>query len=139
MSAETRRGAVTALAGLLALALPGAIASSDIADAALVDLGVLTQCDAQETICPDDGLEPREQIGIVATARGLVILRLAAFCGCCNDQRESSFEDADRHRHGDTRVVGHNACGRRLRLPRIQSRLWNPPDARLDFGARKGP
>jgi len=45
----------------VALALPGAIASSDVADAALVDLGALAQCDAQETLCPDDDLEPREQ------------------------------------------------------------------------------
>ena len=51
----------------MALALPGAIASSDVADAALVDLGALAQCDAQEILCPDDDLEPREQIGIVAT------------------------------------------------------------------------
>jgi hypothetical protein len=50
----------------VALALPSAIASSGLADAALVDLGTLAQCDAQETLCPDDDLEPREQIGIVA-------------------------------------------------------------------------
>ena len=50
----------------MALALPSAIASSGLADAALVDLGTLAQCDAQETLCPDDDLEPREQIGIVA-------------------------------------------------------------------------
>jgi hypothetical protein len=43
----------------LALALPGVIASSDVADAALVDLGTLAPCDAQETLCPDDDLEPR--------------------------------------------------------------------------------
>ena len=67
VSTETRRVAVTALAGLVALALPGTIASSDVAGAALVDLGALAQCDVQETLCPDDDLEPREQIGIVAT------------------------------------------------------------------------
>ena len=67
VSTETRRAAVTALTGLVALALPGAIASSDLADAALVDLGALVECDAQETGCPEDDLEPREQIGIVAT------------------------------------------------------------------------
>jgi hypothetical protein len=51
----------------MALALPGAIASSDVVDAALVDLGALVECDAQEIVCPDDELEPREQInGIVA-------------------------------------------------------------------------
>ena len=27
----------------------------------------IVECDAQETLCPDDDLEPREQIGIVAT------------------------------------------------------------------------
>jgi hypothetical protein len=60
--------------------------SPDVADAALVDLGVLAQCDAQETLCPDYDLEPREQIGIVAAARALrpgegysdVVLNLAA-------------------------------------------------------------
>ena len=51
----------------MALALPGAIASSDVADAALIDLGALAQCDAQETLCPDNDLEPLEQTGIVAT------------------------------------------------------------------------
>lgn len=51
----------------MALALPVAMASSDVADAALVDLGILAQCDDQDTLCPDDDLEPREQIGIVAT------------------------------------------------------------------------
>lgn len=50
----------------MALALPGAIASSDVADAALVDLGTLAQCDAQQTLCPDDSWEPRDQMGIVA-------------------------------------------------------------------------
>ena len=60
VSTETRRVAVTALAGLVVLALPGAIASSDVAGAALVDLGALAQCDVQETLCPDDDLEPRE-------------------------------------------------------------------------------
>jgi hypothetical protein len=45
--------------------------SSDVADAALVDLGVLAQCDAQETLCPDDDLEPRELTGNMAAARGL--------------------------------------------------------------------
>ena len=56
VSTETRRAAVTALTGLVALALPGAIASSDLADAALVDLGALVECDAQETGCPEDDL-----------------------------------------------------------------------------------
>jgi hypothetical protein len=51
----------------MALALPGAIAASDLADTALVDLGALVECDAQETGCPEDDLEPREQNGIVAT------------------------------------------------------------------------
>jgi hypothetical protein len=55
----------------MALALPGAIASSRVADAALIDLGVLAQCDAEETLCPGDDLEPREQIGIVAATRSL--------------------------------------------------------------------
>ena len=68
ISNETHRAGLTALAGLMALALPSAIASSGLADAALVDLGALAQCDAQETLCPDDDLAPREQInGIVAT------------------------------------------------------------------------
>jgi len=67
ISTETRRAALSALAGLVALALPGAIASSDVADAALIDLGALAQCDAEETLCPDNDLEPLEQIGIVAT------------------------------------------------------------------------
>jgi hypothetical protein len=68
ISTETRRAALTALAGLMALALPGTIASSDVAYAALVDLGALAQCDAQETLCPNDDLEPREPINeIVAT------------------------------------------------------------------------
>ncbi len=67
ISTETRRAALSALAGLVALALPGAIASSDVADAALIDLGALAQCDAQETLCPDNDLEPFEQTGIVAT------------------------------------------------------------------------
>ncbi len=52
MGTETRRAAVTAVAGLMALAFPGAIAS-DLADAALVDLGALVECDAQETVCPE--------------------------------------------------------------------------------------
>ena len=52
VSTETRRAAVTALAGLVALAPPGAIASSYLANAALVDLGALVECDAQETGCP---------------------------------------------------------------------------------------
>ena len=69
MSTESHRGALTALAGLMALALPGSIASSVVADAALVDLGVLAQCDAEETLCPDEELEPHERIGIVAVAR----------------------------------------------------------------------
>jgi hypothetical protein len=67
ISTETRRAALTALAGLVALALPDAIATPDVADAALVDLGALVECDAQETVCPEDESEPREQInGIVA-------------------------------------------------------------------------
>jgi hypothetical protein len=66
---ETRRAALTALVGLMTLALPAAFASSDPADAALVDVGTLAQCNAQETMCPDDDLEPREQIEIVATNR----------------------------------------------------------------------
>jgi hypothetical protein len=67
MSIETRPAALTALAGLMALALPGAIASSDAVNAALVDLGALVECDAQEIVCPDDELGPREQInGTVA-------------------------------------------------------------------------
>lgn len=60
------RSPVTAFAGLMALALLGAIASSDFADATVVDLGTLTQCDAQQTLCPDDSWEPRDQMGIVA-------------------------------------------------------------------------
>ena len=52
MGTETRRAAVTAVAGLMALGFPGAIAS-DLADAALVDLGALVECDAQETVCPE--------------------------------------------------------------------------------------
>jgi hypothetical protein len=66
----------------MALALAGAIASSDFADAALVDLGVLVECDAQETLCSEDDLEPREQIGIVATASAAKLrasLRAALF------------------------------------------------------------
>ena len=52
----------------MALAFPGAIASSDVVDAALVDLGALVECDTQESVCQEDELEPREQInGIVAT------------------------------------------------------------------------
>ena len=51
----------------MALALPGAIAPSDVVDAALVDLGALVECDAQETVCPEDDLEPREQNGIIAS------------------------------------------------------------------------
>ena len=66
ISTETRRAALTAFAGLMALALLGAIASSDFADATVVDLGTLTQCDAQQTLCPDDSWEPRDQMGIVA-------------------------------------------------------------------------
>jgi hypothetical protein len=101
MSTDTRRGALTALAGLLALALPGAIASSDAADGALVDLGVLAQCDDQETLCPED-LEPREQSGNIAATRALrgrgescgeVILKLAAAPSVVarNDQREKQL------------------------------------------------
>jgi hypothetical protein len=89
MSTESHRGALTALAGLLALGLPGAIASSVVADAALVDLGVLAQCDAEETLCPDEELEPHERIGIVAVARRRpgegysdASIRLARDCRC---------------------------------------------------------
>ena len=68
MISAARRAALSALAGASVLAISVvAIASSDVADAALVDLGALAECDAQETLCPDDDLEPREQIGIVAT------------------------------------------------------------------------
>jgi hypothetical protein len=78
ISTETRRAALTALAGLAALALPGAIASSDVADAALVDLGALAQCDAQETLCPmttwsranRSGLSPRTNASPATGATG---------------------------------------------------------------------
>lgn len=39
------------------------------------------------------------------------------------DRQEKHLEDPDRHRRGDTRFVGHNASGRRLRFPRLRSRL----------------
>ena len=68
MISAARRAAQFALAGASVLAISVvAIASSGVADAALVDLGALVECDAQETGCPEDDLEPREQIGIVAT------------------------------------------------------------------------
>jgi hypothetical protein len=82
MTNTIRRAALSAIAGASALAIPAAIAiaSSSVADAALVDLGVaLTDCDANLTACPDDdyGLfehlhdrhwRLREQIyGLVAT------------------------------------------------------------------------
>jgi hypothetical protein len=70
---HSREGSVTtearrALAGLAALALIGAIASSEVADAALVDLGALPHCDAQTTLCPDEDLEPREQTDRIVAA-----------------------------------------------------------------------
>jgi hypothetical protein len=130
---ETRRAALTALVGLMTLALPAAFASSDPADAALVDVGTLAQCNAQETMCPDDDLEPREQIGIVAAARALrgpgercaeVILKLAAtlrrLLGMTSGR--NSFEDPDRHRRGNLRFVGHRSGGCR-RSARIRSWL----------------
>ena len=94
VSTETRRVAVTALAGLVVLALPGAIASSDVAGAALVDLGALPQCDVLETLCPDDDLEPRERhsprpnVRVVCPAQfqhfwaGLFLERAPSRCDC---------------------------------------------------------
>jgi hypothetical protein len=64
VNTEARR----ALAGLAALALIGASAPSEVADAALVDLGALPQCDAQTTLCPDEDLEPREQTDRIVAA-----------------------------------------------------------------------
>jgi hypothetical protein len=82
VSTETRRAAVTALAGLVALALPGAIASSNLANAALVDLGALVECDAHETGCPEDDLEPREQIGIAANRKRGEVTAEPSGCPC---------------------------------------------------------
>ena len=104
VSTETRRVAVTALAGLVALALPGAIASSNLANAALVDLGALVECDAQETGCPEDDLEPREQIGIVATndrqpgdpKGGLPAAPSKSAIEPCCERRHGSFVHCDR-------------------------------------------
>ena len=80
MISTTRCVAMIALAGASLLAIPiVAIQSSAVADAALVDLGAIAECDIQEAACPDEDYQQfelrhdehwrlREQInGIVAT------------------------------------------------------------------------
>ena len=73
MISTTRCAAMIALAGASLLAIP------IVADAALVDLGAIAECDIQEAACPDEDYQQfelrhdehwrlREQInGIVAT------------------------------------------------------------------------
>src|SRR5271167_4397924 len=93
MISTTGRSAPIALAGtsVLAVAALVAIASSAVADAALVDLGAVAECDVQEAACPDEDHQQfelfhdqhwrlREQIdGIVATTvEGLRVRAWAA-------------------------------------------------------------
>ena len=82
---------VPASALVLAISAVGAIASSAVADAALVDLGAIAECDVREAACPDEDHQRfdlfhdqdwrlREKInGIVATTvEGLRVKARAA-------------------------------------------------------------
>jgi hypothetical protein len=82
---------VPASALVLAISAVGAIASSAVADAALVDLGAIAECDVREAVCPDEDHQRfdlfhdqdwrlREKInGIVATTvEGLRVKARAA-------------------------------------------------------------
>jgi hypothetical protein len=108
VTTEARRAPLTALAGLVALALTGAIAPSDVADAALVDLGAFPQCDAQTTLRPDEDLEPREQIDRIVAA---------------NDRRPGDRHDG--HTAGAVNIerTPGSRCGVDPRAPR-RGRAW---------------